>query len=336
MKRYQVCFLVIGFPIMIRAQTERWVWHYQADLQRTSPTKKEQTVVRVGIPPFNQFLFCWNALRPSVGYFSFQIKTRDAATQRWGRWHTMAAWGNNMQQSYLSDSDGMSKYVHVRLEMEPPHRADAFAIKVTAHDGANLALIKRLFGTAIDYDRFKPEAAGTLCLPSCTIDGVPQLAQLSINHTQCTQMCSPTSSTMLAGYLTGKQYDPLEFALKSYDHGLQAYGSWPFNVAHAFDACSGAWYYFNTRLNSFRELHAYLQRSLPVVVSVRGYLPGALKPFNNGHLLLVVGYDADKHAVVCHDPAAYEHADVVKKYPLEDFIRAWERSRRLAYVATAQ
>jgi hypothetical protein len=335
MKQFYIPFLVINWYSSIAlCQVEPWVWRYQASPIATTQ-EREHIMGRTGMQPFNQFLFCWNATRPKSGYFSFQIKTRDAVTHRWGSWHTMASWGNNIQQSYLSDSDGMSKYVHVRLEMEPPHRADGFAIKVTAHDGADLASVKRLYGTAIDQDRFNPEVVADIRVPSCMIKGVPYLAQLRIDHPQNNMMCSPTSSTMLASYLTGKQHDPLEFAHNSYDHGLRAYGSWPFNVAHAFDLSCGAWYYFNTRLNSFEELHAYLAKSLPVVVSVRGNLPGALKSFNSGHLLVVVGYDARERAVICNDPAAYEHADVIKKYPLEDFIRAWERSRRLAYIATA-
>lgn len=335
MKLYFLPLLMSNWCSTMFGQTEPWVWRYQASLSDVT-TECEQTMARTDIPPFNQFLFCWNAMRPKIGYFSFQIKTRDATTQRWGSWHTMAAWGNNIQKSYLSDSDGMSKYVHVRLEMESPHRADAFAIKVIAHEGAQLADVKRLYGSAVAYDRFKPEVIADINLPSCMIKGVPHIAQFRIDHAQNNMMCSPTSSTMLIGYLTDKQYDPLEFAHKSYDHGLRAYGSWPFNVAHAFDISCGAWYYLNTRLNSFNELHALLKKSLPVVVSVRGYLPGALKSFNSGHLLVVVGYDASERRVICHDPAAYEHVDVVKKYPLEDFIRAWERSRRLAYIATAE
>lgn len=332
---YRSVLVINLFATSVCCQTESWTWRYQASFTSTAALC-EQTMMRANVQPFDQFLFCWNATRPEIGYFSFQIKTRDVITQHWGKWHTMAAWGNNMQQSYVSGSDGMSKYVHVRLEMEPRHRADAFAIKVIAHDGANLASVKRLYGTAIDSERFKPEDVARIGLPSCKIDGVPQIAQFRIDHAEKNMMCSPTSATMLAGYLNGKQYDPLEFAQKSYDHGLHAYGSWPFNVAHAFALGDGSWYYFNTRLNSFRELYAYLQKSLPVVVSVRGYLPGALKSFNSGHLLLVIGYDAQERTVICHDPAAHEHIDVIKKYPLEDFIRAWERSRRLAYIATAE
>jgi hypothetical protein len=65
---------------------------------------------------------------------------------------------------------------------------------------------------------------------------------------------------------------------------------------------------------------------------VRGAIADAPQEYANGHLLVVVGYDAVDHAIICHDPAALTHEDTLKKYDLQDFVQAWERSRRLAYI----
>jgi len=43
--------------------------------------------------------------------------------------------------------------------------------------------------------------------------------------------------------------------------------------------------------------------------------------------------DKDAGQVLCHDPACESDKDVFKRYPLQDFLRAWETSHRLAYVA---
>ena len=86
------------------------------------------------------------------------------------------------------------------------------------------------------------------------------------------------------------------------------------------------------RLNSFAQLHASLQRKTPVIVSVRGWLGGAPKVYENGHLMVVVGWDAHKRQVICHDPAAKKVSQVVHAYAIRDFLAAWERSRRLSYV----
>ena len=163
------------------------------------------------------------------------------------------------------------------------------------------------------------------------VKNVTKISQFALNHADSSRICSPTSCTMLTRYLTGYLIDPIDFAKKSYDKGLDAYGSWPFNMAHAFEHSNGKNWFFNTRLNSFTELHRQLTRNIPVVVSVRGTLPGAPKSYNQGHLLVVIGWDAQKKQVVCHDPASEKHYQTLKQYAFNDFIKAWELSHRLVY-----
>ena len=138
---------------------------------------------------------------------------------------------------------------------------------------------------------------------------------------------------MLHDYLTCQTNDPLNFADKSYDNGLRVYGSWPFNMAHAYELGDGRHFFYTARLQSFKSLHDVLKQKIPVPVSVRGAIIGAPKEYNNGHLLLVVGYNAHTHCVVCHDPAAPSDTETLKEYPIDSFIKAWDRSRRLAYIA---
>ena len=146
-------------------------------------------------------------------------------------------------------------------------------------------------------------------------------------------MCSTTSCSMLVSFLMNTMVDPLDFAQHSLDSGLNAYGSWPFNVAHAFELCGGKYFFSVARLPSFRELHHHIYRGIPVVVSVRGYLQGAPKVYSNGHLLLVVGWDAKRKQVICHDPAFKKSRKTLKRYDIASFLSAWERSHRLAYIA---
>ena len=191
----------------------------------------------------------------------------------------------------------------------------------------------RLFSNFFDLNKFKIEpVASSLRLKSKKVWGVPKLSQMVLLHDDCKKMCSPTATAMLVGYLNNQILYPIEFARSVYDHGLGAYGSWPFNVAHAFEICPK--YTFRVvRLNAFSELYQYLQRDLPVVVSVRGYLPGAPQEYRQGHLLIVVGWDQVKQSVICHDPAIFGDDQVEHAYNISHFLRAWESSHRLAYVA---
>lgn len=314
-----------------------WTWLHRKTftdtLRAANISKKSLVFTDDAIAPFTQLIFSWNALRPEKGHFSFFAQVRDAATKKWGEWHTMADWGAGVQRSYMSKGDGFSSYAHVRLEIDNKKSADGFRIKVEPRDSAHLGLLYGLSVTTSHFDLFKPESADGVAqkMKTVVLSGVPKIAQFALDHEDNHRICSPVSCAMVVQYLTGEVKDPLDFASGVFDKGLSVYGSWACNVAHAFDVCRGSAYFCVKRCNSFLDIHKQLMRGVPSVVSVRGVLPGALKPFSQGHLMVVVGWDCAAREVLCHDPAADEHHLVIKRYPLEDFLRAWERSHRLTY-----
>jgi len=69
------------------------------------------------------------------------------------------------------------------------------------------------------------------------------------------------------------------------------------------------------------------------VISVRGTLPGAVKEFPGGHLIVIVGWDKQNQMVLCHDPAFCPASLVPHAYPLKSLLQAWENSYRTAYLA---
>lgn len=326
---------------VLQAQEEQktvlpWTWVYRKQLGNdTVKARQEHGQIlfkKEGTPGFSQLVFSFNALRPK-GYYTFSGKIRDAKTKQWGPLHTMIDWGAEVQRSYLSKKGGATHYAHVRMETEKEHLADGFCITVTAHEGASLCDVHSLAASVSDFTQFKSESADNYAhYSSVFIKEVPKVSQFALDHPEKDSICSPTSTCMLVSYLTKKQVDPVLFAQSVYDDGLKKYGSWPFNTAHAYEQLEGKVLFAVARLNNFGMLHQLLNKGMPVVVSVRGALEGALLPYANGHLLVVVGYDARNKKVICNDPAAQEGADVLRGYPLASFIGAWERSHRLAYV----
>ncbi len=288
---------------------------------------------KVGVPMYSQLLLSWNALRPRKGHFVFFVQARNAHTMKWGRWHRMLEWGRDKQKSYATASDGFTKYVHVRLEVEPLQLADAFRIKVVGAKGASLSMVKSVAVTTANMNGFAPEDVEKNVgkLVSVHLRNVPKISQFSLEHDENHRICSPVSCAVLSRFVTRYAIDPLRFARASYDNGLKTYGSWPFNMAHMFECARGKVACYNTRLNSFQDIHAQLKRGVPAVVSVRGSLPRAPRPYNQGHLLTVVGYDASTKEVICHDSAIEGHSNVEQRYALADFVRSWEASRRLTY-----
>jgi hypothetical protein len=338
--------LLIGVCVVFFAQATAqsndtsWVWNYkirftEAQMQENAG-KPYLYFQKTDVPHFSQMIFSWNIFRPDDGYFTFFSKTRDAKTQEWSEWHRMIDWGQGIQRSYEDHNAGdTSHYLHVRLEIQQGHLADGFSVKIVKNGGACLDHIKALAVCTADFNKFKSEelTAALLSLPSVYVHNVPRKSQRLIDHPRSGHMCSPTSCSMVTGFFTGKDIDPRGFAERVYDAGMNAYGAWPFNTAHAFERCAGSVFFFTTRMKSFKNLYNQLRRGIPMVVSVRGYLEGAPKIYESGHLLVVVGYDAQQHQVICHDPALPTDQATLKKYDVKSFLLAWERSHRLAYYA---
>ena len=71
---------------------------------------------------------------------------------------------------------------------------------------------------------------------------------------------------------------------------------------------------------------------LVVVISKDLWRDSFPLPYEEGHLIVVKGYDASKKRVLCMDPAYPTNAETNVEYPYEAFMDAWGRRRRLAYL----
>ena len=92
-----------------------------------------------------------------------------------------------------------------------------------------------------------------------------------------------------------------------YDHGYRGTGNWAFNTAYAATLVAGDSYV--TRMRDLREAEDHIVAGVPLVVSIafgRNQLAGAPISASNGHLLVVVGFEADGDVVV-NDPAGADN-----------------------------
>ena len=301
------------------------------DLDRSA---RSLVVSKSDLQPFTQLIFSWNAVRPSNGHFSFYVSVHGTSGEGWSGWHLMSSWGKTAQRSYFNKSSSGTCYSYAKLDGDKPSKKfDAFRVRVESRDEAPLRFLRVMAVCTCDMTSFSKELVGlTDGLPGVVVSGVPKLSQKVIKHEQVGDMCSSASCAMFAGYLLGKHVDPLDFALGAYDKGLERYGNWSFNIARLFEVAEGKFRFATARLSSFKDLHSILCCGRPVVVSVRGVIKGAPKGYENGHILVVVGFDDKKQKVLCHDPAFPDNDSVFCSYDVIDFVRLWECSRRLTYV----
>lgn len=173
-----------------------WTWLHRRvfDAQELEKNKQKDELksAKYDVDPFCQLVFSWNAFRPATGHFSFYVQVRDAGTKKWGKWHQMAQWGAGVQRSYMTTADALTQYVHVRLEMVGNNRADAFAVKIKAHEGADLSLVHSFVVSLTDFSRFKSELGDRSLyqLSSVYVRGVPKLSQFELDHPRNDGLCS--------------------------------------------------------------------------------------------------------------------------------------------------
>ena len=308
-----------------------------SDVQRSLMQSREFVVIKKDLKiPATQVLFSWNVVRPGRGKYLFSMQVYDETVRRWSNWSKVAEWGKDAQRSFEGNYSNEPSFFYVRWQVPEGRFVRQCRVKIESIGGATLDNLYRLSFAAINYPLFLSEIpyAKRISYPSIQIKQVPPISQMEVQHTEAHRICSPTSLSMVVSYLNRQYEAPEVFAEGAYDRGLEAYGSWPFNVAHAFDRCKCRYFFSVTRLNSFAEIYEHVRQRLPLVISVRGAMhtmPEG-KTYKDGHLLVVVGWDNDRKEVLCYDPAFSSSKQVAHAYLIGDFLKAWERSGRLAYV----
>lgn len=284
------------------------------------------------LAPFDELILSWNGKRPEQGNLLFYVRVK---TDDWSPWLLYAAWGAEGQSSFEESSEaGNVKTFQDAIEVLNNKKATAFAVKIASEGNASLSNLHALHA----YTNGQSEKPTQVLLDHKPVHlKVPGLSQIALQHQRCRDMCSPTSTTAVVRYLSNqKDIDPLIFAKQSMDHGFDIYGNWVFNVAQASCELGSKWNCWVERLKGFDDVYSQLLQGNPVVVSVRGPLKGSAALYAKGHLMAVIGYQPLENKVTCMDPAFPSDQETMVEYDLEDFMLAWNRRGKIAYVFTTK
>jgi len=207
--------------------------------------------------------------------------------------------------------------------------------EVTSKFQLNLRLFS-VDGSVTPTLRNASVAYSTPALKSATVStGDPSLWNHSLNVPKCSQMvypdggevwCSPTSTSMVLAYLDGYT-GPCEPRVRAavdgvYDWIYNGHGNWPFNTAYA-----GAQSYeaYVARFTSLAKAEEFIAVGVPVIMSIawkKGELTGADIDSTNGHLLVLVGFDAQGNPII-NDPASPSDSAVQHTYLRSEFEPLW-------------
>ena len=167
----------------------------------------------------------------------------------------------------------------------------------------------------------------------------PCFSQYERDQSIASIICSPTSLTMVLNRM-GENLIVEEVAWNCYDYKYEGFGNWAFNVAFA----GSLGYEAYIEYGSPEALQREISNGYPVVVSVKytndinnkeyPYIENA--PLTtSGHLIVVCGIEVDENGeryVVVNDPSGSDNESVRRKYKLEEFLAAWNKSNNAMYV----
>lgn len=296
-------------------------------------SQREKTYLEINEPltqTFDEMIISWNSRRPLRG--SIEISASIKQEEGWSSKYRYASWGTNWQGSFnLFDPNNQIFVNQDIIELKGNQKGQGYRIFIEAKDGADLSSFHDLYVCTTDLNSFKPLLKTTASYPLCL--NLKGLSQIAITDPRNKRICSPTSTTAVLRFLQkDKKFDPLNFAEKVWDQGFDIFGNWVFNVAQAYEELDGSWKCWVERLTGFDRIYASLRQGIPVITSVRGPLPGSASEYSQGHLMTVIGYNPESEKVVCMDPAFPEDQLTLVSYHLDDFLKAWERRKNIAYL----
>lgn len=288
-----------------------------AHLMEIAPEWHQET-----LKPFNELILSWNGDRPEQGKIDFYIRVK---TEEWSSWLHYASWSKE-EQCTFSETKGDVKSYQDAIELLNGKKASAFEVRVVSEGKASL---HGLHVYTNGDKRSEPLPFYPTEMVHLNVQG---LSQMALNHPRNGSICSPTSTTAVLRYLTQRPIDSLEFAAHARDHGFDIYGNWILNTAQASAELGSNWNCWVERLDGFSDIHNRLMRGFPIVISIRGPLQGSALPYEQGHLIAIVGYEPIGRRVLCMDPAFPSDEKTLVSYDLDELMQAWNRRGQVAYL----
>ncbi|MFC5267693.1 peptidase C39 family protein [Kribbella qitaiheensis] len=311
-----------------------------------------------------ELIASWNATTPPGTWVEVSMAGRTdlATTTKWyvlGRWSSGddTAAGDIHRTSVPSQGDTNGSVAVDTFVAATGRTLDSWQLKVTLYrlSGTTQSPVVRSIGAmASRLPDEKKVPASPLGGAEGQVLDVPTYSQEThIGHYPQWDgggeaWCSATSTAMVLDYygagptaaetawVDPTDADPqVDHSARSvFDYAYDGAGNWPFNTAyagtHGLDT-------FVTRLRSLTEAEQFIKAGIPLIASLsfkKGDLPGAGYG-TNGHLMVIVGFDAAGNVVV-NDPASHliaSNDQVRTTYNREAFENAWvPHSGGLVYV----
>ena len=317
-------YLFLLIPFLLSA--ELYQYTLSSDEQQTDEFYWEQS----HCAPFDELLFSWNSARPprNGGYAIFTSLKHNGV---WSEWLYTAEWGDRGQMLY-QESPPCAFAVTVRDAVRAKDvLATGFRVQIFSWN-CPLAGLRNCFVSIRDSHVPLSSAIPTEPLASVLLPNMPKISQIGLRHPRYLDLSLPVSAAVAVGQITGHTTDATSFCEAVYDNEFDFYESWVFACAEAAARIGDHYEAYVERLPNFQALHAHLLEGFPVLVGVRGYLPGSARPYRFDHMVCIYGYDDTKQVVHAIDPGFPNDRATVTTFPLKEFLGSWSRLENKACI----
>lgn len=279
---------------------------------------------------YEEAIASWNANTPAGSWIEVQFRAQYGT--RWSKWYILGIWASDYSTiqrhsvQLQGDSDGFVA-VDTFVSSNKKQITNKFQLKLRlfSADGVSAPSVQN---ASVAYSTSAPKNASVS-------SGNPASWNTLINVPECSQMvypdggevwCSPTSTSMVLAYLdgyTGACEPRVRAAVEGvFDWIYDGHGNWPFNTAYA---ATFGYEGYVARFTSLEQAEPYIAADVPVIMSIawgKGDLAGASIESTNGHLFVLVGFDASGNPIV-NDPASPTDDEVQRIYLRSELEPLW-------------
>ncbi len=280
---------------------------------------------------FTEGIASWNAETPDDTWVETQLRVQIAG--RWTEWYSMGVWAagcSTIERHSVGGEQGDADAAvdTDTLMLSDGLEATAFQVKLRLF-ALQPTISPQVRGAAVAISTTPLE-------PSDLEPGNPRAWGKRLPVPQCSQMvypdggnvwCSAVSVSMVLAYWAGDLDSPCEQRVRAtvegvYDWLYDGHGNWPFNTAYAATHNLEG---YVARFTSLAQAEVWIARGVPVIISYSwndGDLDGAAVLSSEGHLGVLIGFDAEGNPIV-NDPAAKTDAAVQRTYRRDQLETLW-------------
>jgi hypothetical protein len=279
---------------------------------------------------FNQIVVSWN-VEPAADA-SIVVQLQPIFHERPGKFYTMGRWSpqNSDRRSVPHQADPDAEIQTDVVLLAQPARQCRLRLTLVPGETREPTTLKFLGLSLLDTSASPAATPVSIESPR---DPLPVPTRSQLDYPGGDAWCSPTSLSMVLSYWATQlnrrdlDLDVPEVAAGVDDPGWPGTGNWSFNTAYAgsFPGMRG----YVTRLGSVDELQPWIAAGVPVVASVTYSILKGLPDQGDGHLVVVVGFDANGD-VVLNDPGT--RISMRRTVPRDRFAAAWAGSYHTVYL----